>query len=96
MKTLIHPTHGTLTVSETRTPGKRSYSCTLSDGTTTELSSKAINRLLGVTVRKPTVVTTEELIATVRASLTTLDDGPVRTALARDLWAMIDSEFLGT
>jgi hypothetical protein len=87
MKTVNHPIHGTLTISETRTPGKRSYECTMSDGRTVLLSTRRLNQLLGLT--KPV-----DLVSSVRGSLTALGDSPDRVRVARDLWEMVDREFL--
>lgn len=92
MSNLIHPDHGPLTVSDIRTPGKRSYTCTKEDGTTIELSSKVLNKLTGKTV---TMLVPEFVVSSLRDLLNNMpENGVGRLQLAQEIWLMLDKEFL--
>jgi hypothetical protein len=92
---ITHPEHGNLTVSETRTPGKRSFVCTREDGTTVELSSKAINKLTGKTAVRETQLVPEFIVSSLRDVLNAMpDNGVERLQVAQEIWLMLDKEFL--
>ena len=99
-----HPEHGTLLVTDRRQG--RSIICLKGDDTEVVVGTRTVNRLLGLRPKTsaasrtmplpiPLPEVAEQLPDAVTRLLGAMDDGPVRTRIARDIWAAAD-RFLAT